>query len=297
MQTATSHPHTTSSGIQKIAHKVLEEIITVELLEKIARIRLIGADEQLINLCLKKAEWPISLEQIIAQLATDDFRQIYIHLDPKVQAQIETLISPPTFLTPARKPRVESEIWQNRHIIHKLKTESVNLGKTRSKRTWKEVTTALHEQNVLPEKTQEQIYWTLKDKRESPNLSTEDKTLLDQIFARTERGKIKQQIEEMADAIEMARLRLSWEETQTTLEDFFGWTGTIKQLMGAYARIRIERLNKKPATETPKEQPQQQVASPTPAAATAELKQPAAPVAVQSKTTKPPKRTRKKVAP
>ena len=114
MQTATSHPQThASTGIQKIAHKVLKEIITEELLEKIARIRLIGADEQLINLCLKKAEWPFALEEIIAQLATDDFRQIYIHLDPKVQAQIETLISPPSLLPPARKPRVESEIWQD----------------------------------------------------------------------------------------------------------------------------------------------------------------------------------------
>jgi hypothetical protein len=296
MQTATSHPQTTAStGIRKIAHKVLEEIITEELLEKIARTRLIGADDQLINLCLKKAEWPFSLEEIIAQLATDDFRQIYIHLDPKVQAQIETLISPPSLLPAARKPRVESEIWQARHEIHKLKTESINLGKTRTKRTWKEVTAALHEQDILPEKTQEQIYWTLKDKRESPNLSAEDKTLLDQIFARNERGKIKQQIEQMADAIEMARSRLSWEETQATLQDFFGWSGTMKQLMGAYARIRIERLNKiKPASEPAKTETQPKVSQPPLTTAAGEAK----PVAAtpQSKTIKPAKRERKKVA-
>ena len=65
--------------------------------------------------------------------------------------------------------------------------------------------------------------------------------MLEEMFGRTERGKIKQQVHEMADAIELARVRLSWEETHKTLLDFFGWTGTLQQLMGAYARIRVER--------------------------------------------------------
>jgi hypothetical protein len=69
------------------------------------------------------------------------------------------------------------------------------------------------------------------------------------MFGRTERGKIKQQVDEMADAIELARVRLSWEETQNTLQDFFGWTGTLQQLMGAYARIRVERAKTQPSEQ------------------------------------------------
>ena len=210
--------------------------------EKVARIREIGAGEELIDLCLRKAAWPISLAEIINQLATDNFRQVYVHLDGKVQQQIEVLITPPTLLSGSpRKQRAESEIWKTREQIHKLKTEPIDLGKTRTRRTWKEVTEVLHAQGLLLNKTQNQIYWTLKDKRENPNLSPEDKKLLEEMFGRTERGKIKQQVDEMAEAIELARIRLSWEETQTTLQEFFGWTGTQQQLMGAYARIRVER--------------------------------------------------------
>jgi hypothetical protein len=84
-----------SAGIQKIAMKVLEEIIPLQLLEKVARIRQIGAGEELIDLCLRKAEWPIPLAEIINQLATDSFRQVYVHLEGKVQQQIEVLITPP----------------------------------------------------------------------------------------------------------------------------------------------------------------------------------------------------------
>jgi hypothetical protein len=252
-----------------------------------------GTIEQLINLCLQKANWKLTFEEIVAQLATDEFRQIYIHLDPKVQGQIEILISPPSLLhTPVRKQRTESEIWQARHLIHKLKTEVMPLGKTRTRRTWKEVTKALHEQNVLTEKTQEQIYWSLKDKRETPHLAEEDKVLLDQIFARNERGKIKEQIEQMAEAIELARVRLSWEETHTTLQDFFGWSGTLKQLMGAYARIRVERSKNKPADQQNNETPKPQTAAPElkPSPAPA----PASATAVPSPQ-KRPKRDRKKV--
>jgi hypothetical protein len=210
--------------------------------EKVARIREIGAGEELIDLCLRKAAWPISLAEIINQLATDNFRQVYVHLDGKVQQQIEVLITPPTLLSGLpRKQRAESEIWKTREQIHKLKTEPIDLGKTRTRRTWKKVTEVLHAQGLLLNKTQNQIYWTLKDKRENPNLSPEDKKLLEEMFGRTERGKIKQQVDEMADAIELARVRLSWEETHKTLLDFFGWTGTLQQLMGAYARIRVER--------------------------------------------------------
>jgi hypothetical protein len=210
--------------------------------EKVARIREIGAGEELIDLCLRKAAWPISLAEIIYQLATDNFRQVYVHLDGKVQQQIEVLITPPTLLSGSpRKQRAESEIWKTREQIHKLKTEPIDLGKTRTRRTWKEVTEVLHAQGLLLNKTQNQIYWTLKDKRENPNLSPEDKKLLEEMSGRTERGKIKQQVDEMADAIELARVRLSWEETHKTLLDFFGWTGTLQQLMGAYARIRVER--------------------------------------------------------
>ena len=233
--------------------KVLEEIIPLQLLEKVARIREIGAGEELIDLCLRKAEWPISFPEIINQLATDSFRQVYMHLEGNVQRQIEVLISPPTLLNGSpRKQRRESEIWQAREQIHKLKTEPINSGKTRTRRTWKQVTEALHAQGLLVNKTQEQIYWTLKDKRENPKLSPEDKKLLEEMFGRTERGKIKQQVEEMADAIELARLRLSWEETHKTLQDFFGWTGTLQQLTGAYARIRIER-QKRQASEQPRQ--------------------------------------------
>lgn len=240
LMTQTTKKTRSSAGMQRMAIKLLEEIISPELLEKVARIREIGAPEELIDLCLQKADWPHSLSEIISQLGTNDFRQIYVHLDPTVQRQIEILISPPTLLTPMRKHRAESEIWLNRQQIHKLKTEPVDLGKTRTRRTWKEVIEALHAQGLLTDKTQDQVYWTLKDKRQNPNLFPEDKKLLEDMFARTQRGQIKEQVQEMAEAIKLARTRFSWEETHKTLQDFFGWTGTLQQLMGAYARIRVE---------------------------------------------------------
>ena len=252
-----------------MAIKLLEEIISPELLQKVARIREIGAPEHLIDLCLQKAGWPRSLSEIISQLGTNDFRQIYVHLDPKIQHQIEILISPPTLLTPVRKHRAESEIWLNRQQIHKLKTETVDLGKTRTRRTWKEVIEALHAQGLLTDKTQDQVYWTLKDKRQNPNLSPEDKKLLEDMFARSQRGQIKDQVQQMAEAITLARTRFSWEETHKTLQDFFGWTGTLRQLVGAYARIRVQNQNKQPKEEAPeKPAPVQESAKPARAAKT-----------------------------
>ena len=242
------------AGIERMAVKLLEEIISLELLEKVARIREIGAGEELVDLCLRKADWPLSLSEIISQLGTNDFRQIYVHLDPTVQHRIEILVSPPALLPPVRHRRPESEIWQNREQIHKLKTEPVDLGKTRTRRTWQEVVEALHAQGLLTNKTKDQIYWTLKDKKQNPHLSPTDKQLLEDIFGRTQRGRIKDQVQQMAEAIKLARTRFSWEETHKTLQDFFGWTGTVQQLMGAYARIRVEEEkgeSAKPATERP----------------------------------------------
>jgi hypothetical protein len=164
------------------------------------------------------------------------------------------LVSPPSLLPPVRHRRPESEIWQNREQIHKLKTEPVDLGKTRTRRTWQEVVEALHAQGLLTNKTKDQIYWTLKDKKQNPHLSPTDKQLLEDIFGRTQRGRIKDQVQQMAEAIKLARTRFSWEETHKTLQDFFGWTGTLQQLMGAYARIRVEEEkgeSAKPATERP----------------------------------------------
>ena len=88
--------------------------------------------------------------------------------------------------------------------------------------------------------------------RQNPHLSPEDKHLLEDIFARTQRGQIKDQVQQMAEAIKLARTRLSWEDTHKTLQDFFGWTGTLTQLVGAYARIRVENQNKQPKEEAPK---------------------------------------------
>ena len=275
--TKTTKHRPSPAGIQKMAMKLLEQIISPELLKKVARIREIGADENLVNLCLQKAGWPHSLSEIISQLGTNAFRQIYVQLDPTIQHQIEILITPPTLLTPMRKHRAESEIWLNRQQIHKLKTEVVNLGKTRTRRTWKEVIEALHAQGFLTDKTQDQVYWTLKDKRHNPHLSPEDKKLLEDMFARTQRGQIKDQVQQMAEAIKLARTRLSWEDTHKTLQDFFGWTGSLTQLVGAYARIRVENQNKQPKEEAPKK---------------------TAPVQESAKTSraaKTPKRVRKKV--
>jgi hypothetical protein len=228
-------------GIQEIARLILQQIIHPTTLAKIAKYRSIGAAEQVIDLCLKKAGSEKTLEQIITQLATPNFREIYIHLDKTVQADIEILISPPSLLnTPIRNQKIDSEIWQNRALIHKLKTEAVQAGKARTRRTWKEVTTALHEANILNDKTQEQIYWSLKDKRKNPKLSDSDKKLLDELFGNNQRGKIKEQVEQNAEVIRLARTTLSWEETHLMLQDFFNWTGTLKQLMGGFARTRLE---------------------------------------------------------
>jgi hypothetical protein len=233
-------------GIQEISHVVLQQIIHPTTLAKIAKYRSIGAAEQVIDLCLKKAGSEKNLEQIITQLASPNFREIYIHLDRKVQADIEILITPPSLLnTPIRNQKIESEIWQNRALIHKLKTETVQAGKARTRRTWKEVTTALHEANVLKDKTQEQIYWSLKDKRQNPKLADPDKKLLDELFGHNQRGKIKQQVDQNAEVIRLARTTLSWEETHLMLQDFFNWTGTLKQLMGGFARIRLEQEKNK----------------------------------------------------
>src|SRR5271165_2357253 len=90
------------AGIERMAIKLLEEIISLELLEKVARIREIGAGEELVDLCLRKADWPLSLSEIISQLGTNDFRQIYVHLDPTVQHRIEILVGPPALLPPVR---------------------------------------------------------------------------------------------------------------------------------------------------------------------------------------------------
>jgi hypothetical protein len=258
--TNTKQPSQSARGFQQVAVKLLEEMITLPLLEKVARIRQIGAGEELVDLCLRKAEWPLSLNEIITALGSDTFRQVYVHLDPKVQQEIEVIITPPTLLqTATRKPRRESEVWQAREQIHKLKTESLTLGKTRTRRTWKEVTEELHKQDLLVDKTQDQIYWTLKDKRENPKLSPEDKQLLDEMFSRTDRGRIKKEVDEMADVIDVSRQRHSWEETQKILEEFCDWKGSLKQLMGAYARVRSEREKANAATGAETEEAKEKV--------------------------------------
>jgi hypothetical protein len=71
------------------------------------------------------------------------------------------------------------------------------------------------------------------------------------MFARIQRGQIKDQVQQMAEAITLARTRFSWEETHKTLQDFFGWTGTLRQLVGAYARIRVQNQNKQTKEEAP----------------------------------------------
>ena len=224
-----------------MARKLLEAIIPIELLDKIARIRELGASDELIDICLKKANASITFTELVSELSSEKFRPLYTNLDPKTQHQVEVMVTPPSLLAQSpRRHRRESEIWQARHEIHKFKTEVLTQenGKGRSRQTWKRVTELLHKDGLLKDKTQQQIYWTLKDKRDSQNLPAEDRKLLDEMFARTERGRIKQQVEELADMIQTSRQNLSWEETQDILKEFGGWTGTLQQLQGAYARVR-----------------------------------------------------------
>ena len=235
----------TAAGFRALATKVLEDIVPIPLLQKIAKIREIGADTELIDLLLKKANHSLTLEEIIAEFGSYQFRQVYVNLDPELQHQIEIIISPPTLLgAPGRRARKESEIWQQRELIHRLKTEPVETKEGTKRRTWEEVTKELHAQGVLKEKSKDQIYWTLKDKHNNANLSPEDKKLVDEMFVRVQRGSLKTQVEQMADIISMARQRHTWDETQKILAEFADWKGTLQQLMGAYARVRSKHQKK-----------------------------------------------------
>lgn len=230
--------------IPALAKKLLEAILPLDLLEKIARIRELGASDKLIDICLKKAQANITFVDLVTELGSQNVRALYTQLDPKTQHQIEVMITPPSLLAQApRRHRKESEIWQARHEIHKLKTEILTQenGKGRSRQTWKRVTELLHEKGIIKDKTQQQIYWTLKDKRDSQNLSADDRKLLDDMFVRVERGYLKTQIEGMADIITVARQRHSWKETQKMLEEFADWHGSLAQLMGAYSRLKAKK--------------------------------------------------------
>lgn len=192
---------------------------------------------ELINLLLKKVNHPFTLEELIAQLGSDQFRQVYIGLDPELQHQIEIIVSPPTLLrAPGRRARKESEIWQQRQLIHQLKTEPIQTGEDTKRRTWEEVTVEIHSRGILTHKTKDQIYWTLRDKRDDATLTPEDKQLLEDIFVRLQRGSLKLQVERMADIISVARQRHTWHQIQTMLVEFASWQGTVKQLVGAYFR-------------------------------------------------------------
>ena len=240
----------TAAGFRALATKVLEDIIPIPLLQKIAKIREIGADTELINLLLKKANHSLTLEEIITELGSDQFRQVYVNLDPELQHQIEIIVSPPTLLGgPGRRARKESEIWQQREIIHELKTEPLQTEEGTKRRTWEEVAKELHARGILTNKTKDQIYWTLKEKRDNAGLSPEDKKLVDEMFVRVQRGTLKTKVEEMADIITVARQRHTWEETQKILAEFGDWKGNIQQLMGAYARIRLKQKKEEQVKE------------------------------------------------
>ena len=234
-----------ASRVQQVWIQMIEAIIPLDLLAKIARIRALGAQNEVLDICLQRANAQItSFSELVDALSQNHFRQIYTNLPPEIQQQIEAITSPILVAGSSnRRSRKESPIWAARHQIHKLKTEITQQqnGKGRSRQTWKRVTEALHKEGLLTDKTQQQIYWTLKDKRDSQSLTPEDKKLLDEMFARTERGKIKEQVEDLADMIEATRKTLSWEDTLQVLKDFGGWTGSLQQLQGAYARIRIKR--------------------------------------------------------
>jgi hypothetical protein len=237
-------PNVASPRLQKLAHRLLEEIVPIPLLRKIATIREMGAQDELIDLLLQKSNLEHSLTEIIAQLSDESFRQVYLYLDAELQRQIELIVTPPALLIPARRSRRESEIWLARHRIHRLKTEWIDTGKSRKRRTWPEVVKALHDEGVLPNKSKDQIYWALREKRKKTDLSLDDQKLLDEIFDRLERGHIKKEVERMADVIAVSRQRHTWEETQQILVEFMDWKGTLRQLMGAYARFRPSRARK-----------------------------------------------------
>lgn len=100
-----------NNKIADAAKRLLDEIVPLPLLEKIAKIREIGADTELVDLLLAKAKHPLSLEDIINQLGADDFRSLYLHLEPELQRQVEIVVTPPSLLaTAGRKARKESEI-------------------------------------------------------------------------------------------------------------------------------------------------------------------------------------------
>ena len=68
-------------------------IISVELLEKLARIKELGASDHLINICLKKAGCPYPVEEIRTRLRTKEFRQIYLALGLRAQDSIDELLA------------------------------------------------------------------------------------------------------------------------------------------------------------------------------------------------------------
>ena len=68
-------------------------IISVELLEKLARIKELSASDHLINICLKKAGCPYPVEEIRTRLRTKEFRQIYLALGLRAQDSIDELLA------------------------------------------------------------------------------------------------------------------------------------------------------------------------------------------------------------
>jgi hypothetical protein len=77
---------------KKLALKFLEQIVSVALLSKIVKIRAIGADAGLLNKCLKAAEWPHTIEEIIAKLTAPGSKKISSHLEPAAQNLIRQVV-------------------------------------------------------------------------------------------------------------------------------------------------------------------------------------------------------------
>jgi hypothetical protein len=78
---------------EKIAIAFVQQIISLELLAKLATIHEIGADRQLLNVCLKKTTSGQTLDEIISQLSAPDFDTIRSHLPATIQKQIRMVVS------------------------------------------------------------------------------------------------------------------------------------------------------------------------------------------------------------
>jgi hypothetical protein len=75
------------------AKQRLEEIVPISLLGKVSKIWEMGADAELINILLKKANHPLSLDEIIGRLRADSFREVYAQLGPELQHDIDVLLT------------------------------------------------------------------------------------------------------------------------------------------------------------------------------------------------------------